>query len=146
MNGSVTGAASIGYAQAIEPGETVMTDNRFDPIDSGERGTMLGQAIDSAVRKITTGIVIAGGLIGLGIYAHPEPRFDAFAVGDRIVRVDGRTGTIIACEGTRTCEIILRKGQRVERVRRTNALPAPSPATPLPASPAAEKSASAAPD
>lgn len=98
------------------------------------------------MRKITTGIVVAGGLIGLGIYAHPEPRFDAFAFGDRIVRVDGRTGTIIACEGTRTCQLVLRKGQKLERIKRSDsddppqpALPAPAAATPPPAAPAAEK-------
>ncbi|HEX8307277.1 MAG TPA: hypothetical protein VF645_02530 [Allosphingosinicella sp.] len=122
-----------------------MTDNRFDPFDSGQRAGMLGQAIDGAVRKITTGIVIAGGLIGLGIYAHPEPRFDAFAVGDRIVRVDGRTGTIIACEGARTCQLVLRKGQRLERIERTDALPGPTAATPLPGAPAGERSAPAVP-
>jgi hypothetical protein len=116
-----------------------MTDDRFDPADPLERGPRLGEAIDAAVRKITTGIVIAGGLIGLGIYAHPEPRFDAFAFGDQIIRVDGKTGTIIACEGNRTCQLVLRKGQRLERIKRTDALPAPAPATPLPAAPAAEK-------
>lgn len=128
-----------------------MTDHRFDPTDAERRSTMLGEAIDGAVRKITTGIVIAGALIGLGIYAHPEPRFDAFAFGDRIVRVDGKTGTIIACEGTRTCQLVLRKGQKLERIRRTDsdsspspALPKPSAATPLPAAPAAERSAPAA--
>jgi hypothetical protein len=123
-----------------------MTDNRFDPFDSPQRATMLGEAIDGAVRKITTGIVIAGGLIGLGIYAHPEPRFDAFAFGDQIIRVDGKTGTIIACEGTQTCRLVLRKGQKLERIKRTDALPGPAAATPLPAAPAAEKSAPAAPE
>lgn len=117
-----------------------MTDNRLDIPDSGQRGTMLGEAIDGAVRKITAGIVIAGALIGLGIYARPGPaRYDAFAVGNQIVRVDGRTGTIIACEGSRTCQLVLRRGQRVERVKRTNALARPTPATSLPAAPAAEK-------
>jgi hypothetical protein len=116
-----------------------MTGNSFDADDPDRRGPMLGEAIDGAVRKIATAIVIAGGAIGLGIYAHPEPRFDAFAVGDRIIRVDGRTGTIIACEGTRTCELVLRKGQRLERVRRTTALPAPAAVTPPPAAPAAER-------
>lgn len=120
-------------------GESAMTDHRFDPIDSERRSAMLGEAIDGAVRKITTGIVIAGGLIGLGIYLHPEPRFDAFAFGSRIVRVDGKTGTIIACEGGRTCQLVLRKGQRLERPKRTDALPGPEAATPLPAAPAAEK-------
>lgn len=117
-----------------------MTDKRFDPLDPERRGTMIGEAIDGAVRRITTGIVIAGALIGLGIYARPGPaRYDAFAFGDQIVRVDGRTGTIIACEGTRTCQIVLRRGQRVERIKRTNALPKPAAATSLPAAPAAEK-------
>lgn len=122
-----------------------MTDDRFDSSEAGQRGTRLGEAIDGAVRKVTTGIVIAGGLIGLGIYAHPEPRFDAFAFGDQIIRVDSKTGTIIACEGTRTCQLVLRKGQRLERIKRTSALPAPEAATPLPAAPAAGKSAPADP-
>lgn len=123
-----------------------MTDNRFDPSDPASRSPMLGEAIDGAVRKITTGIVIAGGLIGLGIYAHPEPRFNAFAFGDQIVRVDGKTGTIIACEGTRTCLLVLRKGQQLQRIKRTDALPGPAAATPLPAAPAAERSVPAAPE
>lgn len=117
-----------------------MTDNRFDPADPAPRGPMLGEAIDAAVGKITTGIVIAGAIIGLAVYARPAPpRFDAFAVGDKIVRVDGRTGTIIACEGARTCQLVLRKGQRLTRIKRTDALPGPAPATPLPAAPAAGK-------
>ncbi|HEY0131106.1 MAG TPA: hypothetical protein VGB57_06850 [Allosphingosinicella sp.] len=121
-----------------------MTDERFDPTDPERRGAMLGEAIDGAVRKITTGIVIAGGLIALGIYAHPEPRFDAFALGDQIIRVDGKTGTIIACEGRQTCQLVLRKGQSLERIKRTNsssrpALPRPAQATPPQAAPAAGK-------
>jgi hypothetical protein len=117
-----------------------MTDDRFDSADPEPRGRMLGEAIDGAVRKITTGIVIAGGIVGLAIYARPgPPRFDAFAMGDRIVRVDGRTGTIIACEGRETCRLVLRRGQRLTRIKRTDALPAPAASTPLPASPAAGK-------
>ena len=121
-----------------------MTDDRFDSSATASRQTMLGEAIDGAVRKITTGIVIAGAIIGLGIYARPgPPRFDAFAFGDQIVRVDGKTGTIIACEGTRTCQLVLRKGQRLDRIKRTSAparpaLPGPA-ATSAPAAPAAEK-------
>jgi hypothetical protein len=117
-----------------------MTDNRFDPSGEPSRSARLGEAIDSAVGKITTGIVIAGAIVGLAVYARPgPPRFDAFAFGDRIVRVDGKTGAIIACEGQQTCQLILRKGQRLTRINRTDALPAPAPATPLPAVPAAGK-------
>lgn len=117
-----------------------MTDNRFDPSDPGPRGPMLGEAIDAAVGKIVTGIVLAGAIVGLAVYARPgPPRFDAFAFGDQIVRIDGKTGTIIACEGQSTCRLILRKGQRLQRVPRTDAaLPKPAP-TALPAAPAAEK-------
>ena len=115
-----------------------MTDDRFDRSDPGERG--LGAAIDGAVGKITTGIVIAGAIVGLAVYARPAPpRYDAFAFGSQIVRVDSRTGTIIACEGAQTCQLVLRKGQRLTRIKRTDALPRPAAATPLPAAPAAEK-------
>ncbi|MGZ8286015.1 MAG: hypothetical protein ACXW27_03555 [Allosphingosinicella sp.] len=117
-----------------------MTDGRFDRSESGARSTMLGEAIDGAVGKITTGIVIAGAIVGLAVYARPgPPRYDAFVFGDQIVRVDQRTGTIIACEGARTCQLVLRKGQRLERIKRTGALPRPAQATPPPAAPAAEK-------
>ncbi len=117
-----------------------MTDNRFDPSDPAPRSIMLGEAIDAAVGKITTGIVIAGAIVGLAVYARPgPPRFDAFAVGNQIVRVDSRTGTIIACEGAQTCQLVLRKGQRLTLIKRTDALPKPAAATPLPAAPAAEK-------
>jgi hypothetical protein len=128
-----------------------MTDYRSDPSDADRRSPMLGEAIDGAVRKLTTGIVIAGGLIGLGIYAHPEPRFQAFPFGDQIIRVDGKSGTIIACQGSQTCQLVLRKGQKLERIKRTDAdaspqpalpqpaLPKPAPATPPPAAPAAER-------
>jgi hypothetical protein len=117
-----------------------MTDDRFDASDPTSRSTMLGEAIDGAVGKITTGIVVAGAIIGLAVYARPgPPRFDAFAFGNQIVRVDSRTGTIIACEGAQTCQLVLRKGQRLTRIKRTDNLPAPTAATPLPAAPAAGK-------
>ena len=127
-----------------------MTDNRFDPSDPDRRGRMMGEAIDSAVGKITTGIVIAGMIVGVAVYARPGPaRFEAFAVGEKIVRVDKVKGTIITCEGQQTCQLVLQKGQRLQRVPRTkidykaaSATPLPAPSSPakaLPAPPAAEK-------
>ncbi|HYE29549.1 MAG TPA: hypothetical protein VEA61_15115 [Allosphingosinicella sp.] len=121
-----------------------MTDDRSDPTDPASRGAMLGEAIDGAVRRITTGIVIAGAIVGLAVYARPAPpRFDAFAMGEKIVRVDMRTGTIIACEGQQTCQLILRKGQRLDRVKRTDAPagPAALPKPPAPTLPAAAPAA-----
>jgi hypothetical protein len=90
-------------------------------------------------RRLATSLIIAAGIVGVAIYARPAPpRFTAFAAGSQIVRVDTRTGTIIACEGRQTCQLILRRGQHLTRVRRTDALPKPA-ATPLPAAPAAGK-------
>jgi hypothetical protein len=123
-----------------------MTDPRFDPPEPVSRSPLLGEAIDAAAGKITTGLVIAGAIIGLAIYARPgPPRFEAFADGDRIVRIDTRKGTIISCEGQQTCQLILKRGQRLTRIKRSDspappqALPRPVPPTPPAAAPAAEK-------
>jgi len=114
-----------------------MTDPRSDP---PEPEPSLSEVVESAIRRGTTALVIASGIIGLAIYARPAPpRFDAFAVGSQIVRVDTRTGSIIRCEDGKTCELILRRGQRLTRPARSSALPKPAAATPLPAPPAAGK-------
>jgi hypothetical protein len=118
-----------------------MTDKRFDPSDPDRRSPMLGEAIDSAVGKITTGIVIAGAIVGMAVYARPgPPRFDAFVVGEKIVRIDKVKGTIISCEGRQTCQLVLQKGQRLQRIPRTKIdYQEAAPAKALPAPPAAGK-------
>jgi hypothetical protein len=104
-----------------------MNEDRIDPSD----------AIERAVRTIATGIIIAGAIVGAAVYSRPAPpRFDAFAVGEKIVRVDTRKGTIISCETGKRCELILKHGQRLTVPPRSPpALPAP--ATSPPAAPAA---------
>ena len=70
--------------------------------------------VEIAARKIVTAIVIAGGLVALAIYFRPSPPRYQAAVGDgRIVRIDTRSGSVIACEGTR-CYRILRRGQDLD--------------------------------
>lgn len=109
--------------------------------------------IDGAVRKLTTTIVIASGIIGLAIYSRPgPPRFTAFAGEDgQIVRVDMRSGTVLACEG-RQCMRIVQRGQRLksslpsmeaEKAAPPAALPAPAAKAPpsLPAPQPAEPAA-----
>ena len=89
----------------------------------------LRETIDLAGRRLVTGLVIAGAAIGLAIYARPgPPRYEAIAAPDgRIVRIDTRSGTVIACEG-RTCMTVLRRGQRLNREIPARALPPPAPA------------------
>jgi hypothetical protein len=125
-----------------------MTDKRSDPPEA-EPPSSLGETVDLAIRRISTAIMVAGAIVGIAVYARPgPPRFEALVDGDRIVRVDTRKGTIISCEGQQTCQLILRSGQRLTRVKRTDAppqpkaLPAPVPApaatvTPPAAAPAA---------
>jgi hypothetical protein len=118
-----------------------MTDSR--PPSDPRPDHPVVEAIEAAVGKVMTGLVIAGAIVGLAVYARPgPPRFEAFADGDRIVRIDTRKGTIISCEGERTCQFVLRRGQRVNPIKRTDAPALPRPATraiPAPAAPAAEK-------
>lgn len=123
-----------------------MTDKRFDP-PGAEPPLSLSETVDLAIRRISTAIMVAGAIVGIAVYARPgPPRFEAVVDGDRIVRVDTRKGTIISCEGTQTCQLILRSGQKLTRIKRTDApeqpkaaLPRPAAATPPAAAPAAEK-------
>lgn len=95
--------------------------------------------VEIAARKLVTAIVIAGGLIALAIYFRPSPPRYQAAVGDgRIVRIDTKSGSVIACEGTR-CYRVLRRGQELDDPPPPpKALPAPvarQPAQPAPAPP-----------
>lgn len=68
---------------------------------------------DKPSRRLATAIVIAGALIALAIYSRPAPRYSAFAEDGRVYRIDSKTGSLVACQGTR-CEYILKFGQRIE--------------------------------
>ena len=74
----------------------------------------VGDLIESAVRKIVTAIVIAGGLIAVGLYSQAGPaRYQAIAADGRIYRINTHSGTVIGCEGDR-CAIVLQHGQELE--------------------------------
>jgi hypothetical protein len=100
--------------------------------EAGEPELSPIELAESALRKLVTVIVIAAGLIALAIYARPAPpRFQAFAVGGQIVRIDTRKGTIIACDGAR-CATILQHGRHLDRELGHPLLPVPA-AAPAPA-------------
>ena len=114
--------------------------NETDPAPPARREPEppLREMIDLASRRLVTGLVIAGAAIGLAIYARPgPPRYEAIAAPDgRIIRIDTRSGTVLACEGRR-CMTVVRRGQRLERElpapAQPRALPAPARAPALPA-------------
>jgi hypothetical protein len=77
----------------------------------------LGEVIDGAVRKVVTAIVIAGGLIALGVYSSgggdPSPDDQVTAADGRMYRVTTESGRVIACEGQR-CWEMLDRGQDLD--------------------------------
>jgi hypothetical protein len=83
-----------------------------------ERSSSLADTIENAIRRISTAIVIAGGLVAVGIFASSgdgdeAPRYQVAAAQGRIYRLDTENGTVIGCEGER-CAIVLRRGQHLE--------------------------------
>ncbi len=112
--------------------------------DDPEREPTLVELADGAVRKIVTGIVIAGAAIALAVYARPSPpRYQVAATETGIVRIDTKSGTVIGCEAG-VCRTIVRRGQHLEPRLKPKALPAPS-AERAPAAPAAPKAPAALP-
>ena len=114
----------------------------YDRRPARDSESSVGDLIESAVRKIVTGIVIAGGLIGIGLYSQAGPaRYQVIAADGRIYRLNTKSGTVIGCQGDR-CAIVLRHGQDLEdsieppAPPRQVAPPAPS-AAPAPALPPA---------
>ena len=110
-----------------------------DPAERDERQPEppLSEMVDAAVRRIVTGIVIAGAAIALGLYSSrpAPPRYEVDVSGSTVLRTDVRSGTVIACESQR-CYTVVRRGQRLEKGPAARPLPAPPPpprALPAPA-------------
>ena len=73
-------------------------------------------------RGVSAAIVVGAFFIALAIYERPgPPRFQAFAVGNEIVRIDTREGAIIACQAGQ-CMNVRHPGQALVKE-----LPQPSP-------------------
>ena len=92
-----------------------MSSNPHDARDSRPAEASLADLADNALRKIVTAIVLSGGIVALAIYSRPAPpRYQAIVGDGQIVRIDTRTGTMIACEENR-CMPIVRGGQHLVR-------------------------------
>jgi hypothetical protein len=88
--------------------------SQFDS-PAGEPELTFPEAINLATRRMATALVIAGLAVGLGLYFKTsEPRYQAFATPNGIVRLNTSSGTVILCQADRKCGIVLRKGQHLE--------------------------------
>jgi hypothetical protein len=75
----------------------------------------LSDMADALARKLTTAVVIAAAIVGVAIYARPgPPRYDAVAVNGEVVRIDRRSGAMLACNAQR-CVSLHKPGGRIER-------------------------------
>ena len=96
----------------------------------------LGETIDAAVRKVVTAIVIAGGLIALGVWSSgrgdPSPDYQITAADGRMYRVSTESGRVIACQGTH-CWEMLDRGQRLDDEPPAHEAPKQNSAAALPA-------------
>jgi len=96
----------------------------------------LGESIDAAVRKVVTALVIAGGLVALGLYSSRgggeavEYQITSTADGT-IYRLDSDSGRIVACR-QQHCWRLLYDRDEIE-----DAPPAAPAAQPAPAQPQA---------
>jgi hypothetical protein len=112
--------------------------------------TLLTQLFDNAVRKVTTGVVIAGGLIGLGAYfsgdRNEAPRYQVTTANDgRIIRLNTDSGSIVVCQDNR-CWVMQRGSNALDdepppradlpKQQAQPALPAPAPDNAAAAAPA----------
>lgn len=119
-------------------------EERLSARRGGAGGGGAGEAgmLDMLSRRIGGAIVLAGALIGFGMYAGGDeveaPRYQVYAADGEVFRVNTESGTVIACNGQR-CMIVLERGQdlaedqgntlfRVPAGPAPVALPAPAPA------------------
>jgi hypothetical protein len=122
-------ARALHYGSGCPGAEDIMTDTERGASPEGQDGAeappTLADVVDGAARRISTAIVLAGAVLALGIYARPAPpRFEAFAADGRIVRIDTKKGTVLACEHNR-CMTIVERGQRLKPLPERALLPKP---------------------
>ncbi|HEX8641270.1 MAG TPA: hypothetical protein VF704_08945 [Allosphingosinicella sp.] len=76
-----------------------------------DREQPLGEIVDAAARRVVTGLVIAAGVLALGIYSRPgPPRYQAIPTDTGIIRVDTGSGTVLHCVEN-GCYTVVRRGQ-----------------------------------
>jgi hypothetical protein len=107
-----------------------------------EREPTIGELIEGSVRKLVTGMVIAGALIGLGVYgsgsgggsAAPEYQITTSADGRTVYRVNTDSGSIVACRDN-NCWLMQRGNRGLDDEPPTENVAAPPPAQVAPQQP-----------
>jgi hypothetical protein len=113
-----------------------------DDRDYGSRretqsGTDLLDIVDLLGRRLAGALMVAGALIGVGIYmgsgGDEAPRYQAFSAGGEVFRVNTDSGTVIACNAQRCTRILDRDRDLMENGGNTLFQSPPPTALPAPA-------------
>ena len=112
----------------------------------------LMEAMDQLSRRLSGALMLAGGLIGLGLYAgsggQEAPEYQIYAADGEVFRLNLDSGSIIACNAQR-CMQVLKPGADLAEGQRNTLFTVP-PAQQLPAgqpsAPASQQVAPAAPN
>ena len=119
----------------------------MEPMDGRPGGTPLEDMVELIGKRLTTGLVLAAGIVGLAIYARPgPPRYQIVSDGAQVVRVDTRNGSMISCSPA-GCVSLHRPGGKIERKGKLPAAAVPAPSAPaqIPAAAASPPAAPQAP-
>jgi hypothetical protein len=94
-----------------------------------EREPTLGELIEGSVRKLVTGMVIAGALIGLGVYGSsrggssaPDYQITTSADGRIVYRLNTDSGSIVACRDNH-CWLMQRGSHNLDETPPAEAAP-----------------------
>ena len=127
---------------------------RREPEPEPEREPTLGELIDTSVRRLVTGLVIAGGLIALGTWSSGrggdsgsdlEYQIVTSADGAMVYRINTDSGSIVACRpASNTCWLLQRGNRDLEEEPPEN-VTVPQPAQAAPSQPAPAQVAPAQP-
>ncbi len=114
-----------------------------------KRDSLLADTIDVAVRRVVTGMVLAGALVGAGIYLSEsaEPaRYQVTTTNDgRVIRLNTDSGSLVACEGN-DCWLLQRGSSGLRERDDEDETPKQEAAAPAPAQlPAPQPEAAPAP-
>ena len=123
-----------------------MSDRRYrmDPEDRPAPASPLAELVDSTVRRVSTSLVIAGGLIALGLYAGgggtrieaPTYQIASSSDGQTVYRINTDSGSIVACRANQ-CWLMQRGSADLEDEPPPSPPAASQPAPQLPAPAAA---------
>lgn len=136
--------------ERLERRERMTRPGRAERAAPKEEAT-LADLINDSVRKVVTAIVVAGALIGAGVYLGGDeveaPRYQVTTTPDgRIIRLRTDNGTLVVCDGAGRCGILQRRSEDLEDDPPPSALPKEEarPALPAPAGATAPNNEAAA--